>query len=116
MTTRFNDPAALVRHLDEVAATYCGDFGPLENAIGMAVTGRLFGWKALYLLHSKKTVRNYEKILGIRVREAFPEVGPLAKNSVAWRAAGTHSNFWKAVSNEWKHPNLAPERRKTITQ
>ncbi len=60
--------------------------------------GRHLGWRALYLIHSKATIRRYEKILGVKVRQEFDAEGPDAHRSVGLRSAQTHSNFWKVVS------------------
>ena len=75
-----------------------GQAQELESAIGMLFLGHMFGWKVLYLTHSKATIRKYEKILGISVRETFPEVGPEAERSMGFRLAQKFSNFWKLVS------------------
>lgn len=79
-----------------------GSFDELESAIGMYVVGHYVGWKVLVLMHSKRTIRKYEEILGIVVREEFPEEGSESERSLAYRAAKTVSNFWKAVSGEDK--------------
>lgn len=75
-----------------------GQLPELESAIGMLYLGQVYGWKVLYLTHSKATVRKYEKILGITVREAFPEIGPDAHRSMGFKLAQKFSNFWKLVS------------------
>ncbi len=54
----------------------------------------------MVLVHDKKTIRKYEQILGISVRERFPEVGPWAHKSIAWNLVQKVSNFWKAVSGD----------------
>ncbi len=77
---------------------YSGDLGELESAIGMFAIGRHLGWKVLYILHSKKTIRKYEEILDIAVRKEFKEVGPDATRSNGYRLLETVSNFWKAIS------------------
>lgn len=79
-----------------------GSFDELESAIGMYMTGHYVGWKVLVLVHSKRTIRKYEEILGITLREEFPEEGPESNRSLAYQAAKTVSNFWKAVSGEAK--------------
>ncbi len=56
-------------------ADFKGDLTQLENALGMLRLGHHLGWKTLYLIHSKKTVCKYEDILGIRIRDVFPELG-----------------------------------------
>lgn len=88
----------LVHLADQATKNFQGQFHELESAIGMLFTGRLLGWKVLYLVHSKATIRKYENILGIKVREFFPEVGPLANKSLGWRIAQKLSNFWKEVT------------------
>lgn len=74
----------------------------LESALGMYMIGFHFGWKVLYVIHSKKTVRKYEQLLGIDVREAFDEFGPDADRTNAYKVISTVSNFWKLVSGEEK--------------
>lgn len=88
--------------LDRTVAKYTGDIGELESALGMYVLGRHVGWRVLYILHSKKTVAKYEEILGINIREEFPEEGPDADRSVGYTIAKKFSNFWKVVSGEEK--------------
>jgi hypothetical protein len=53
-----------------------------KAALGMLVMGRLVWLKLLVLIHNKRTIRKYEEILGISVRD-FPEEGPLAHKSAA---------------------------------
>jgi hypothetical protein len=88
--------------------TDSGDVSELEQALGMYLLGRHMGWKALVLMHNKRTIRKYEEILGISVREEFEEVGPAARRSVGYRVAETLGNFWKAVSGDIS----IPDRRK----
>ncbi|MDB5811257.1 MAG: hypothetical protein JWN94_3379 [Betaproteobacteria bacterium] len=64
--------------------------------------GRLVGWKILVLIHNKRTLRKYEEILSIKVREAFLPEGPLAHKSVALAFVKKVGNFWKGVSGEIK--------------
>lgn len=88
--------------------TDAGNIDELEQALGMYVLGRHVGWKPLVLMHNKRTIRKYEEIVGIPIRELFPEEGPAARRSVGYRFATTLSNFWKAVSGE----SSVPDRRK----
>lgn len=81
-------------------AHFKGQATELESAIGMLYVGRHFGWRVMYLIHSRNTISKYEKILGINVKEEFPELGPRSDKSLAWRAAKTMSNYWKIVKGE----------------
>lgn len=87
---------------DRATVNFKGGIDELESAIGMYVLGRHVGWKVLYIVHSKKTVKKYEDILGISVRDEFPEEGPESGRSMGYSIAKTFSNFWKVVSGEEK--------------
>ena len=108
-------PEAKARHdlMDEAIYDFKGQLDELEAALGMYMLGRHVGWKVLYIIHSKKTIRKYETILGIDVREAFPEVGPDADRSNGYRLAQTFSNFWKVVSGEEK---IDRDQRKALDE
>ncbi len=90
---------------DDAISNFKGELYQLESAIGMLHMGHHFGWKVLYIIHSKKTIRNYENILGIKIRDVFPETGPSSYRSNGFRAAEKFSNFWKVVSGEFKIDN-----------
>ena len=96
------DAEKLVRNIDLLAHKFEGQLDELESAVGMLMMGRLFGWKVLVLIHNKRTIRKYEEILGISVRDAFPEEGPLAYKSMGLDLAKKLGNFWKAVSGDVK--------------
>lgn len=98
MVSSMDDAAQLLSMANNSMSKFRGQMPELERAIGMLFVGRQFGWKVIYLTHSKSTVRKYEDILGIKVREFFPEVGPLARRSVGWKIAEKVTNFWKEVS------------------
>lgn len=74
----------------------------LESALGMYMIGFHFGWKVLYVIHSKKTIRKYEEILGISVRDVFEEYGPDADRTNAYAVIQKVSSFWKFVSGDEK--------------
>jgi hypothetical protein len=76
----------------------------LESALGMYMLAHYFGWKVPYLLHSKRTIKKYEELLGLRLSEHFPELGPDADRTNAYKAIQAVSNFWKLVSGDEKLP------------
>lgn len=92
-------------------ASYTGQFDELEAALGMLHLGDHLGWKPLVLIHNKRTIRKYEEILGINIRELFPEEGPSAHRSIGYTIAKKIGNFWKAVSGEIKSDELKAQRR-----
>ena len=95
----------------EAVARFYGDFDELEAAIGVLHLGDHLGWKPLVLIHNKRTIRKYEEILSIKVREFFPEEGPSAERSIGYKIVMGLGNFWKAVSGEVKDDELRAKRR-----
>ena len=83
-------------------AEFRGLVPTLESAIGMLFVGDHLGWRSLTLIHSKRTLRKYEKILNIQVKEFFPEQTETSRRTYAYKASEKISNFWKAVSGEIK--------------
>lgn len=107
-----HSPERLVKYAEVInaaSARFSGVIDELESAIGMLMLGDYFGWKVLVLVHNKRTIRKYEDILGIKVREFFPEEGPIAMRSVGYDLALKLGNFWKAVSGD-----VAVEGRREI--
>lgn len=95
-----------IRRIEEDAiAAFTGDLTQLEAALGMLRMGHYFGWKVLYLIHSKKTIRNYEQILQVKIREVFDETGPNSYRSVGFAIAQKFSNFWKVAGGDIKIPH-----------
>ncbi len=93
---------------ENAIAGFTGQLDELESALGMLTMGHHFGWKVLYLIHSKKTIRKYEDILGIKIRDIFPEKGPSSYRSYGLNIAERIGNFWKVAGGDIK----IPDRRK----
>lgn len=83
-------------------ANFKGQFSDLAAALGMLRLGDHVGWKVLALIHNKRTVRKYEEILDISIREQFPEEGPSANRSMGYAYAKKIGKYWKAVSGDEK--------------
>lgn len=90
---------------DNAIINFKGMLDELESALGMLRIGHHVGWKVLYLIHSKKTIRKYEDILNIKIRDIFEETGPSSPRSIGLALADKFSNFWKVVSGEIKIEN-----------
>jgi len=95
----------------EAIARFSGTFDELEAALGMLHLGFHLGWRPLVLIHNKRTIKKYEEILGIDIREMFPEEGPSSNRSIGYSVAKKLGNFWKAVSGELKSDELRSSRR-----
>jgi len=86
---------------------YEGDLRVLESAIGFRFVGVSYGWRVMLLVHHKSTIKRYETILGIDVRQAFPEFGPLANRSKALNLAKKIGNYWKVVRGGIRREGLS---------
>ncbi|MEO9230736.1 MAG: hypothetical protein ABI216_17580 [Devosia sp.] len=95
-------------------ARFKGTFDELEAALGLLHLGDHFGWKPMVLLHNKRTIRKYEEILDINIRDYFPEEGPSADRLLGYRIAKKLGNFWKAVSGDIKDDELKEHRRSVV--
>jgi len=91
--------------VEQATARFTGVFDELESALGMLMLGRLVGWRVLVLIHSKSTLRKYEKILDINVREFFEPEGPLTHKSASYEFLQKLGAFWKGVSGDIKVEN-----------
>ncbi len=98
------EPEVLALIDRKIIKEFKGTLMELEGAIGMLFVGRRVGWKPLMLMHDRKTIKKYEKILGIKIQDEFPDVGEYAKRSIAWRFYTKISeklrSFWKSVKGE----------------
>jgi hypothetical protein len=99
---------------DNAIKNFKGMLDELESALGMLRIGHHFGWRTLYILHSKKTIRKYEDILNIKIRDIFPEEGPSANRSLGLNIAKKFSNFWKVVSGEIEMTKEEKESRRKV--
>lgn len=92
-------------------AKFKGTFDELEAALGVLHLGDHLGWKPLVLIHNKRTIRKFEEILDINIREFFPDEGPSVSRSIGYTIVQKIGNFWKAVSGEVKDDELKAHRR-----
>ena len=92
----------LCSRIDAAFDSFHGNSETFKSAVGYAFIARRTGWKPALLMHTQKTVKDYDRILGIDSRTYFLEVGPDADRSVAWRLSKKVTNFWKAVKGEIK--------------
>mgnify|MGYP000514496950 CR=1 FL=1 len=102
MNRSVEESAELERIEREAIANFKGQLPDLEMALAILRIGGHLGWRPLALIHNKRTLRKYEEILNIKIKEFFPEEGPSYERSFGYMAAKKIGNFWKAVSGEIK--------------
>lgn len=96
----------IIAVVDEAVKNYRGQVQVIEQAVGALIVGRRFGWRVLYLVHEGRTIRRYQDVLGVKFREALPEVGNLAYKSLAWKIVDAAGKFWDVVKRKVVLPEL----------
>lgn len=93
------------------AETGVSDLSAVEGAIGALFVGQRYGLRILRLLHSSKTLRQYEQFLGESFEDLIPQHGIFIDRSVAWWIATTTQKYWDLVSRRFK---MEGEQRRAI--
>jgi hypothetical protein len=88
----------LVEIIKDACFAYEGDCGVLESAIGALCWGRLVGWHGLRVLHSSRTFKNYEAILGVKFREILPPRTDHSRRMNGIRMADNLGKFWQVIT------------------
>ena len=65
MDERRLDDQKLMAIINRAIDKFHGDSSQLESAIGAVILGQHVGWKVLMLIHSRSTLKNYSKALGV---------------------------------------------------
>ena len=86
--------------ISDAVDNFKGDLNQLEAAIGMLAVGRRFGWRVMYLIHTRKTIAKLEKILLVKIRDVLDETSDRTERSKAWKLLQGVNNFWKAAKGE----------------
>lgn len=87
------------------------DLGVVEGAIGALFLGQMYGLRILRILHSAKTLRQYEKFLGASFEELLPQHGYYIDRSFAWNVVSTTKKYWDLVARRFK---MEGEQRRAI--
>lgn len=82
------------------AETGVSDLGVVEGAIGALFVGQCYGLRILRIMHSSRTLRQYEQFLGVSFEKLIPQHGPLIDRSVAWWIVGTTKRYWDLVARK----------------
>ena len=80
------------------------DFSVMQGAIGALFVGQRYGLRILRLIHSSKTLRQYEKFYGDSFENLIPQHGEYIDRSFAWRIITTTKEYagkyWDIVSRK----------------
>ena len=68
--------ADLDDYLCKHIANFKGDAADLQSALGALVLGRHLGLRALRIMHSPATIRKYDRVLGIKLKNGGAAQNP----------------------------------------
>jgi hypothetical protein len=106
--------------IKQSVADFNGDVRVLESAIGALIIGQSFGWKALYFVHSHRTLKKYAEILGFesleQLRDSMQFEGPHTHRLRMLQAIKSVKEFWAVVTGETVLPdNDATNKSEVVT-
>jgi len=80
------------------------DISVMQGAIGALFIGQRYGLRILRLIHSSKTLRQYEKFYGEPFESLVPQHGEYIDRSMAWKIITTTKEYagryWDIVSRK----------------
>ena len=77
---------------------YEGDTPIFASAAGALIVGRLMGYDGLKVMHSWRTLRKYEAVLGIKFDEVLEARTKDSRRLNGIRYAESFQAFWKAIA------------------
>ena len=93
-------PPETAQHVAAMLPEWRGYCPNLSEALGGLMFGQAFGWKGLYMIHSRAKVRAMETTLGLVFREVLPERTALTSKIYGIRIADELGKFWAVVKGE----------------
>ena len=85
--------------VEKACFEFTGDCGILEAAIGALFWGRVVGWQPLRLMHTGRTFKKYEEILGIKFKDELDATTDQSERMHGYRMMKKIGKFWQAVSS-----------------
>lgn len=87
------------------------DLSVFEGAIGALFLGQMYGVRILRILHSSKTLRQYEKFLGASFEDLLPQHGYYIDRSYAWIIVRSSKKYWDLVARKLK---MEPHEKRSL--
>lgn len=102
----------LMKLIENIVKDYTGQADHLYEAIGMVVVGRLFGWRVMRLVSSRRCWMLASKMFG-DLKEFLPERGRYAHKSIGLELVDRIGGYWDFIRGS-KSSAPIQEDRKTI--
>lgn len=93
--------AYLCKHIAE----FKGPGNDLQSALGALLLGQHIGFRALRIMHSPATIRKYNRVLGMKLKDACPADTHLSDKILGVQFANKIGKFWDVVTGRRTIPN-----------
>jgi hypothetical protein len=102
----------LMIKIEDVTKEYSGLIDHLYEAVGMIVVGRLFGWRVMRLVSSRRCWSLASEIFG-DPKELMPERGRYAHKSYGLRIVDAVGGYWDFIKGK-RDAMLLQDRKRTV--
>jgi hypothetical protein len=106
-------PHDLAEKIVQTASEYHGFINEFYEAVGMVVVGKLFGWRVMRLVSSRRCWIEATKIFG-DPKKMMPERGKFAYRSVGLGIVDKMGGYWDVISGRGNRDDLSISDRKTM--
>lgn len=100
----------LMKKIEEIVKDYSGELDHLYEAIGMVVVGRLFGWRVMRLVSSRRCWMLSCKIFG-DLKEFLPERGRYAHKSKGLELVDRLGGYWDFIRGSKSSASIQHDRK-----
>ena len=109
---RISDEELMIK-IDEVTTNFKGQLDDLTAVVGMVMVGRLYGWRVIRLVNSRRHWGLACKLFG-DLKELLPDRGVLAHKSVGLTIVDKLGDYWGIIGGEASRDALPLHERKKV--
>jgi len=103
----------MLKKIDDVSTNFVGQLDDLQIAVGMLAVGRLYGWRVVRLISSRRHWTLACKLFG-DLKELLEERPPLSEKSVGLAIVDKAGDYWDVVSGRGNRDALPLHQRKMV--
>lgn len=103
----------LMIKIDEVTTNFRGQLDDLTAVVGMVMVGRLYGWRVIRLVNSRRHWVLACKLIG-DLKVLLPERTDLSDHSVGLAIIDKAGNYWDVISGKGNRDALPLHERKKV--
>ncbi len=103
----------MITLINDRAAEYTGMGGNLVSAVGILVLSRIYGWKVMRLISSRRQWNSTIEIFG-DIKISTPERGEFARKSIGLEIADKLGNYWSFMRGQTNSKEDLDKSRKML--